>query len=279
MPGSHDLSEENLRMHEHIVGTERTTQHIVRTVTSVPAAKKSARPPAKPETVARCKAASKAGSKTASKAGSKAGSKHETSKQEKEVLVVTVIEEDDDAVGLPPPAPSVAHASSKHDSKKAPSAKPAASVASRHSHHSHHDRRDIFHIPAGIPPPPGFSKMPDFPSMPPMQPMREIPEIDVVAGHEMALMHMPPPPPARSVASGASRKVAHRYPASHVSHHSKISHHSKMSSKSKAMEAGAGGKTEAELLDVLVEEVHEVTRRRFVVKMPGDKVREWGFRD
>ncbi|KEQ81225.1 hypothetical protein M438DRAFT_280113 [Aureobasidium pullulans EXF-150] len=275
MPGSHDLSEKNLRMHEHIVGTERTTQHIVRTVTSVPAAKKSARPPAKPETVARSKAASKAGSK----ADSKAGSKHETSKQEKEVLVVTVIEEDDDEVGLPPPAPSVAHASSKHDSKKATSAKPAASVASRHSHHSHHDRRDIFHIPAGIPPPPGFSKMPDFPSMPPMPPMREIPEIDVVAGHEMALMHMPPPPPARSVASGASRKVAHRYPTSHVSHHSKISHHSKMSSKSKAIEAGAGGKTESELLDVLVEEVHEVTRRRFVVKMPGDKVREWGFRD
>ncbi|THZ77175.1 hypothetical protein D6C84_08576 [Aureobasidium pullulans] len=273
MPGSHDLSEENLRMHEHIVGTERTTQHIVRTVTSVPAAKKSARPPAKPETVAR--------SKAASKAGSKAGSKHETSKQEKEVLVVTVIEEDDDEVGLPPPAPSVAHASSKHDSKKAPSAKPAApaSVASRHSHHSHRDRRDIFHIPAGIPPPPGFSKMADFPSMPPMPPMREIPEIDVVEGHEMALMHMPSPPPARSVASGAPRKVAHRYPASHASHHSKISHHSKMSSKSKAMEAGAGGKTEAELLDVLVEEVHEVTRRRFVVKMPGDKVREWGFRD
>ncbi|THY94663.1 hypothetical protein D6C93_05272 [Aureobasidium pullulans] len=273
MPGSHDLSEENLRMHEHIVGTERTTQHIVRTVTSVPAAKKSARPPAKPETVAR--------SKAASKAGSKAGSKHETSKQEKEVLVVTVIEEDDDEVGLPPPAPSVAHASSKHDSKKAPSVKTVApaSVASRHSHHSHRDRRDIFHIPAGIPPPPGFSKMADFPSMPPMPPMREIPKIDVVEGHEMALMHMPPPPPARSVASGASRKVAHRYPASHVSHHSKISHHSKMSSKSKAMEAGAGGKTEAELLDVLVEEVHEVTRRRFVVKMPGDKVREWGFRD
>ncbi|CAD0084044.1 unnamed protein product [Aureobasidium vineae] len=87
---------------------------------------------------------------------------------------------------------------------------------------------------------------------------------------------MPLPPPARSVASGASKLVAQRYPASHASHHSRASHHSKTSGKSKAL---GGSSNDTELMDVLVEEVHEVTRRRFVVKMPGDTIRDWSFAD
>jgi hypothetical protein len=274
MPGSHDLSVENLRLHEHIVDSEKHTQHVVKSVTTAPTARHSARPPAKPDTVARPQAPSKAGSQI----GSKRGGVTEVSRHERKTLIVTVIEEEEDE-NLPPKAPSAAHAYSKHGSKKAPSVKPPASHASHHSHHSHHSHRqskDIFHIPAGIPPPPGFSRMPDFPIMAPMAPMAEIPAFEIAENKEMALVKAGPPLPARSVAPGASKMVAQRYPASHGSHHSKSSHSSKKSSKSKAHESGS---KDSELVDVLVEEVHEVTKRRFVVKMPGDKVRDFRFAD
>jgi hypothetical protein len=270
MPGSHDLSVENLRLHEHIVGSQKQTHHVVKTMTSAPTVRHSAKPPPKPETVAKSQAPPKAGSQ----AGSKREGVTETSRHEKEVLIVTVIEEGGHDENLPPKAPSAAHNSSKHGSKKASSVKAPASHASHRSHHSHRQSRDIFHIPAGIPPPPGFSKMPDFPDMPPMVPMADIPDFTTGGNKEMALVTMVPPPPARSVASGASKLVAQRYPASHVSHHSKSSHHSKKSGKSKALESTD---KDSELVDVLVEEVHEVTRRRFVVKMPGDKVRDLSF--
>jgi hypothetical protein len=270
MPGSHDLSVENLRLHEHIVDSQKQTHHVVKTMTSAPTAHQSARPSAKPEIVARSKPPSKAGSQ----AGSKREGVTETSRHEKEVLIVTVIEEGGHDENLPPKARSAACTSSKHGSKKAPSVKAPASHASHHSHHSHRQSRDIFHIPAGIPPPPGFSRMPDFPEMPPMVPMAEIP--DFIAGENKELALVVPPSPARSVASGASKLVAQRYPASHVSHQSKSSHHSKKSGKSKALE---GSSKDSELVDVLVEEVHEVTNRRFVVKMPGDKVRDFRFAD
>jgi hypothetical protein len=273
MPGSHDLSVENLRLHEHIVGSQKHTQHVVKTMTSAPTAHYSARPPAKPETVAKSKIPSKAGG---SQAGSKREAVTETSRHEKEVLIVTVIEEGGHDENLPPKAPSAAHTSSKHGSKKAPSVKPPASHVSHHSHHRHRQSRDIFHIPAGIPPPSGFSKMPDFPEMPPMVPMADIPNFTATENKELALVKMVPPPPAESVASGASKLVAQRYPASHVSHHSKSSHHSKKSGKSKAIEHSS---EDSELVDVLVEEVHEVTKRRFVVKMPGDKIRDFKFAD
>jgi len=270
MPGSHDLSVENLRLHEHIVDSQKHTQHVVKTVTTAPTARHSARPPAKPETVARSKAPSKAGSQ----AGSKRGEAIESSKHQKEVLIVTVIEEGGDE-NLPPKAPSAAHAPTKYEPTKAPSAKPPASHSSHHSRHSHRQSKDIFHIPAGIPPPPGFSRMPDFPVMPPMVPMAEIPTFNMGDNKEMALI-MIPPPPARSVASGAPKLVAQRYPASHVSHHSKSSHASKKSSKSKAL---ANGSHDSDLVDVLVEEVREVTKRRYVVKMPRDKARDFKFAD
>jgi hypothetical protein len=272
MPGSHDPSVENLRLHEHIVGSEKRTHHVVKTMTSAPTARQSARPPAKPETVARPQAQSKAGSQS----GSKRGEATEVSRHEKEMLIVTVIEEGEDDENLPPKAPSAAHASSKHGSKKVPSVKPPPSHASNHSHHGRRQSRDIFHIPEGIPPPPGFSRMPDFPDMAPMAPMPEIPMFDGRENREMALVRTVPPPPARSVASGASRLVAQRYPASHVSHHSKSSHHSKKSGKSKAIE---GDGKDSELVDVLVEEVHEVTKRRFVVKVPAEKARDFRFAD
>lgn len=271
MPGSHDLSVENLRLHEHIVGSEKHTQHVVKTVTTTPTARHSARPPAKPETVVRSKAASKAGSQ----AGSKRGEATESSKHEKEVLIVTVIEEGGADENLPAKAPSAAHNSSKHESKKAPSVKPPASHSSHRSHHSHRQSKDIFHIPAGIPPPPWFSRMPDFPVMAPMAPMAEIPPFDVGESQEMALM-LVSPPPARSVASEASKLVAQRYPASHVSHHSKSSHSSKKSSKTKALE---GSSKDSELVDVLVEEVHEVTKRKYVVRMPREKAMDFKFAD
>ncbi|KAI4747824.1 hypothetical protein E4T50_01913 [Aureobasidium sp. EXF-12298] len=271
MPGSHDLSVENLRLHEHIVDSQKHTQHVVKSVTTAPTARQSARPPAKPDTVARSQAPPKA----ASQAGSKRGGVTEVSRHEREALIVTVIEEGEDE-NLPPKAPSAAHASSKHGSKKAPSVKPPASHASHHSHHSHRQTKDIFHIPAGIPPPPGFSRMPDFPEFAPIAPMAEIPPFEMTQNKEMALVKVGSPPPARSVASGASKMVAQRYPASHVSHHSKSSHHSKKSSKSKDHE---GGSEDSELVDVLVEEVREVTKRRFLVKMPGDKVRDFRFAD
>ncbi|CAD0110574.1 unnamed protein product [Aureobasidium uvarum] len=270
MPGSHDLSVENLRLHEHIVGSEKHTQHVVKSVTSVPTAHHSARPPAKPASVAR----SQTPSKVASKAGSKRGGTTEASRHEREVLVVTVIEEGGEDENLPPKAPSIAHGSSKHGSKKASSAKAPKSHGTHHSHRSRHERQDIYHIPAGIPPPPGFSQMPDFVDMPPMP---KIPEFGMGENKETALVKMPPPPPpARSIASGASKLVAQRYPASHTSHKSKSSHHSKTSGKSRAL---GGSSKDIELMDVLVEEVHEITRRRFVVKMPGDKIRDWRFAD
>ena len=271
MPGSHDLSVENLRLYEHIVGSEKHTQHVVKTVTTTPTARHSVRPPAKLETVARSKAPTKAGSQ----AGSKRGDATESSKHEKEVLIVTVIEEGGADENLPAKAPSAAHTSSKHESKKAPSVKPPSSHSSHHSHHSHRQSKDIFHIPAGIPPPPGFSKMPNFPVMAPMAPMAEIPPFDIGENKEMALVIVSPPP-ARSVASGASKLVAQRYPASHVSHHSKSSHSSKKSSKSKALEDSS---KDSELVDVIVEEVYEVTKRRYVVKMPGDRVKGFKFAD
>ena len=108
-----------------------------------------------------------------------------------------------------------------------------------------------------------------------MVPMAEIPTFNMGDNKEMALI-MIPPPPARSVASGAPKLVAQRYPASHVSHHSKSSHASKKSSKSKAL---ANGSHDSDLVDVLVEEVREVTKRRYVVKMPRDKARDFKFAD
>lgn len=270
MPGSHDLSVENLRLHEHIVGSEKHAQHVIKTVTTAPTARHSARPPAKPETAAQAKARSKAGSHAGSKRGETTG----TPKHEKEALIVTVIEEGGDE-NLPTKAPSAAHDSSKHESKKAPSVKPPASHSSHHSHRSHHQSKDIFLIPAGVPPPPGFSRMPDLPVVTPMVPMAEIPPFEIRENKEMALV-MVSPPLAKSVASGASRMVAQRYPASQVSHHSKSSHSSKKSSKSKALE---GSYNDSDLVDVLVEEVHEVTRRRYVVTMPGDRVRGFKFAD
>ncbi|KAI5204333.1 hypothetical protein AUEXF2481DRAFT_27225 [Aureobasidium subglaciale EXF-2481] len=266
MPGSHDLSVENLRIHEHIVGSEKYNKRIFKSVTTVPTARHGARPPAKPDTVARSHAPAKAASKTASR--------HQevthASRHENEVLVVTVIEEDDEDV-LPPCAPSVGHVSSRHGSKKLPSVKPPASHVSHHSHHSRHQMHDVYHIPEAIPPPPGFSRMPD---MPVMEPMSEMAELKDMGNNELALVHMPPPSPPRSVASVASRQLAQRYP---ISHHIKASHHSKTSGKSKAVDSGLGVSTDPEMLDVLVEEVHEVTRRRFSVKMPGDKIKQWGF--
>jgi hypothetical protein len=272
MPGSHDLSVENLRLHEHIVDSQKHTQHVVKSVTTAPTARHSARPPAKPDTVARSQAPPKA----ASQAGSKRGGVTEVSRHEREALIVTVIEEGEDE-NLPPKAPSATHTSSKHGSKKAPSVKAPASHASHHSHHSHRQSKDIFHIPAGIPPPPGFSRMPNFPEFALIAPMAEIPAFEMTENKEMALVKVGPPPPARSVASGASKMVAQRYPASHVSHHSKSSHSSKKSGKLKVLESSSS--KDSELVDVLVEEVHEVTKRRFLVKMPGDKVRDFKFAD
>ncbi|KAI4812125.1 hypothetical protein E4T44_10902 [Aureobasidium sp. EXF-8845] len=257
MSGSHDLSVENLRLHEHIVGSQKQALHVVKTMTSAPTARHSAKPPAKPETVAKFQAPPKAGSQ----AGSKREGVTETSRHEKEVLIVTVIEEGGHDENLSPKAPSAAHTSSKHGSKKAPSVKPPASHASHHSHHSDRPSRDIFQIPVGIPPPPGFSRMPDFPGMPPIVPMAKIPDFIAREDRELAIVKVSPPPPARSVASGASKLVAQRYPASH-------------SGKSKALESSS---KDSELVDVLVEEVHEVTKRRFVVKMPSDKVRDFRF--
>ncbi|KAI5240903.1 hypothetical protein E4T43_05756 [Aureobasidium subglaciale] len=269
MPGSHDLSVENLRIHEHIVGSEKYNNRIVKSVTTVSAARQSARPPAKPDTVAQSHAPTKAASKTASR--------HEevthASRHENEVLVVTVIEEDDEDV-LPPCAPSVGHVSSRQGSKKLPSVKPPASHVSHHPHHSRHQMHDVYHIPEGIPPPPGFSRMPD---MPVLEQMPEMADFKDMGNNEMALIHMPPPPPPRSVASVASRQLAQRYPISHHSYHSKASHRSKTSGRSKAVDSGLGVFADPEMLDVLVEEVHEVTRRRFSVKIPGDKVKQWGF--
>lgn len=277
MPGSHDLSVENLRLHEHIVDSQKHTQHVIKSVRNAPTARQSARPPAKPDTVARSQAPPKA----ASQAGSKRGGVTEVSRHEREALIVTVIEEGEDE-NLPPKAPSAAHTFSKHGSKKALSVKAPASHASHHSHHGHRQNKDIFHIPAGISPPPGFSRMPDFLDMAPMAPVASvapvagIPAFKIEENRKMALVKVGPPPPARSVASGASRMVAQRYPASHVSHHSKSSHSSKKSSKSKVLE---GNSKDSELVDVLVEEVYEITKRRFVVKMPGDKVRDFRFAD
>ncbi|KAI5206443.1 hypothetical protein E4T39_02427 [Aureobasidium subglaciale] len=269
MPGSHDLSVENLRIHEHIVGSGKYPKQIVKSVTTVPTARQSVRPPAMPDIVAR--------SHAPSKAASKAASRHEevvthASRRGNEILVVTVIEEDDDEDCLPPQAPSVTRVSGKQSSKKLPPVKPPASHASHHSHHSRHQTYDVYHIPRGISPPSGFLRMSDIPTM---VPMPKMPDFKDVENNEMALVHMPPPPPPRSVASVASRQLAQRYPISHHSHHIKARHHSKTSGKSKAVESGLGVSADPEMLDVLVEEVYEVTRRRFSVKMPGDKIKEW----
>ncbi|KAH0030460.1 hypothetical protein KCU78_g3065, partial [Aureobasidium melanogenum] len=270
MPGSHDLSVENLRLHERIVEEEKQSKRVVKTATSAPTAKHSARPPAKPATVVTSQVGSKAGSKAGSKIGSKAesktGSKHETSHHNKEVLVVTVIEEGDEEEGeenSPPKAPSLA--SKHHNSKKPPSsANPPASKVS-----SHHNRNwDLYHIPAGIPLPPGFSKVSEFAALP---------NFDVKEYNDMALVRLPSLPAARSITSGAAlpeKQVAKRYPASsHVSssHHSKISSHH---TKTKVLEDGGGG---ADFGDVVFEEVREVTKRRYVIKMPADKIVEWRY--
>lgn len=254
MPGSHDLSVENLRLHERIVDSEKQTEHhVIKTTTSGPTtAKHSARPPPKPSSVAK-----------KSQAASKAGSKREGSVRDKEVLVVTVIEEDEDEDHgkLPPKAPSLA---SKHSANKAVSANPAKSKVSSHRG-NHKNTWDIYNIPKGIPPPPGFVKIPELASMS-LPPLPEHPE-----NQQMALVKVS----AASVVEAANEEklVAKRYPASsHTSHHSKSSYHSKKSNKTKAIESG-----DAEFRDVVYEEVREVTRRRYVVKMPGDKIAEWKF--
>lgn len=272
MPGSHDLSVENLRLHERIVDSESQTRHVVKTVTSAPTAKHSARPPAKPETVAQ----SQAKSKTGSKAGSKRGGSVKASELDKEVLVVTVIEEGDEDNGLPLKAPSVANTASKHTEKKAPSAKAPASHASHRSHDSRHNNWDIYHIPAGIPPPPGFSKIPELATMP-LPPMPKTSNFNIQENQQTALVKTPSPPSTNSVTSEAVEKmIAKRYPASsRVSHHSKSSsHHSKKTHITKVIENK--GK-DVDLRDVVFEEVREVTKRRYVVKMPGDKIKEWRF--
>lgn len=259
--------------------SEKHTAHVVKTVTSAPTAKHSVRPPAKPATVVHSKTGSKAGSKTGSKAGSKAecqrGDSGKASEHNKEVLVVTVIEEgDEEEEGtLPPKAPS---AGSKHHSeKKASSVKPPASKVS--SHHSRHSRNwDIYHIPVGIPLPPGFSKMSEVSGMS---------NLDVKEPNEMALVKIPVRSSAKSITPAAAAAaaaeasppnlIAKRYPASsHVgsSHHSKTSSHH---SKKKTLEIGDGGGDGRDFRDVVFEEVREVTKRRYVVKMPADKIGEW----
>jgi hypothetical protein len=278
MPGSHDLSVENLRLHEHIVDSERHTaqQHIVKTATSAPTAARttrahSVRPPAKPDTVV----SSHHSKPPASKAASKAGSVHETARHDKEILTVTVIEEDEEKDALPPAAP----ASSKHSSKKAVASEKKHHHA-HHHHHSYHDKnntKDIFNIPAGIPPPPGFSRLLDFSGIPKIARMSddETRHTAEQEGHQQeeqrALMRLPPPPPARSVASAASSS------SKQIAHATSSSHASKKSGKGKlpAIHDEEQGKGDADLVDVLVEEVREVTRRRFVVKVPRDGVDEW----
>ncbi|KAG9602423.1 hypothetical protein KCU77_g251, partial [Aureobasidium melanogenum] len=261
MPGSHDLSVENLRLHERIAESENHIKHVVKTATSTPTAKYSVRPPAKPATVVR--------SRAHSKAGSKAGSKQEVSEHDKEVLVVTVIEEEDEEENLPPKAPSLA---SKH--KNAREAKPPASKVS--SQHSKHSRKwDVYHIPVGIPLPPGFSKLPEIAGLS---------SLDDEERNKMALVKIPVSSPPRSTASGAavslSNLIAKRFPASsNVS----SSHHSKnpsQHSKTKALESrggggGGGSGSSGHLRDVVFEEVREVTRRRYVVKMSADEIGGW----
>lgn len=270
MPGSHDLSVENLRLHERIVESEKQTKHVVKTTTSAPTAKHSVRPPPKPDTVARSQNHSKSGSK----AGSKRGGSTKESINKKEILVVTVIEEEDEDDDLPPKAPSVTDTASKYSDKKPlSSAKAPPSHASHHSHRSNHKSWDIYHIPEGIPLPPGFSKFPEVAEMP----LAQTHSFKVQENDQTALIKLPSSQPVKSVASGVAEKmVAKRFPASsHVSHHSKSSsHHSKTSNKSKATKSGS---QDAELRDVIFEEVREVTRRRYVVKMPGHKIREWRY--
>ncbi|CAD0093897.1 unnamed protein product [Aureobasidium mustum] len=219
MPGSHDLSVENLRLHERIVDSEKQTKHhVIKTTTSAPTtAKHSIRPPPKPSSVAK----KRDGSQTHSKANSKTGSKRDGSVRDKEVLVVTVIEEDEDedAGKLPPKAPSLA---SRHSGNKAVPAKPAKSKVSSH-HDNHKNTWDIYNIPEGIPPPP--------------------------RNEQMALVKVPAPPVVDTANEGKLK-----------------------SNKTKAIESG-----DAEFRDVVFEEVREVTRRRYVVKMPGDKIAEWKF--
>ncbi|KAG9852612.1 hypothetical protein KCU98_g6300, partial [Aureobasidium melanogenum] len=281
MPGSHDLSVENLRLHERIVESEKHTAHVVETVTSAPTAKHSARPPAKPATVVHSKTGSKAGSKAGSKTGSKTGSKAEcqrgdsgkASEHNKEVLVVTVIEEGDEEEEetLPPKAPS---AGSKHNSeKKASSVKPPASKVS--SHHSRHSRNwDIYHIPVGIPLPPGFSKMSEVAVMS---------NLDVKEPNEMALVKIPVRSSAKFITPAAAVSpsnlvVPKRYPTpSHTSsHHSKSSsHHSRIRALGSRGGSDGDGGGDGDFRDVVFEEVREVTKRRYVVKMPADKIGEW----
>ncbi|KAG9694928.1 hypothetical protein KCU95_g3536, partial [Aureobasidium melanogenum] len=287
MPGSHALSVENLRLHERSVEKERfdvRSGYVVRTVTEAT----TTRPPAQPTSVVREtrseKAGAKAGSKVASKAGSKAGPKAgskdgskagsnrggsiEKQDNDKEVLIVTVIEEEeqDEAVTLPPKAPSTIHTRVG----KTASAKPPASVhPSHHSHNSTHSRKyDLYHIPVGIPLPPGFSKVPEIKDMDGFE----------AKEREMALVKLPSLAPAESTRGTLpERQIAKRFPTpSHVS----SSHHS--NSKTKALESGGGAGRRDEGRwngydrgDVIFEEVREVTRRRYVVKMPGDKIGEW----
>ncbi|KAH0387744.1 hypothetical protein KCU92_g1411, partial [Aureobasidium melanogenum] len=286
MSGSHDLSIQNLRLHERIVEEERQNKRVVESAASAAftARHSSARPPAKPATVVTCQAdpkmGSKAGSKMGSKAGSKAesktGSKHQTSHHNKEVLVVTVIEEgeeEEEEETLPPEAPSL---SSKH--KPAREAKlPASKVSSHHhSQHSNHRNKnwDIYHIPTGIPLPPGFSKVrPEFVELP-----KET--------NDMALVKLPSLPAAESTVSAAvalsGKQVVKRYPpaSSHVG--SSSSHHSKTSShhtKTKVFEDGGGGRVGdgGDFRDVVFEEVRQVTKRRYVIRMPADEIGEWRF--
>ncbi|KAI4743260.1 hypothetical protein E4T50_06342 [Aureobasidium sp. EXF-12298] len=284
MSGSHDLSVQNLRLHERIVEEERQNKRVVESANSaVTARHSSARPPAKPATVVTCQADSKmgykAGSKMGSKAGSKAepktGSKHQTSHHNKEVLVVTVIEEEEgeeEEETLPPKAPSL---SSKH--KPAHEAKPPAFKVSSHHHSQHSNHRnkncDIYHIPTGIPLPPGFSKV------------RPVPK----EANDMALVKLPSlVPAAKSTVSAAAalseKQVTRRYPpaSSHVGS-SSSSHHSKTSSrhtKTKVLEDGGdggGGGGSRDFRDVVFEEVRQVTKRRYVIGLPADEIGEWRF--
>lgn len=239
MPGSHNLRVENLRLHEREMAEseKRQSRHVVKTVTSAATAKHGVRPPANPETV------------VPSPAGSKHGGSVKESKDNKQVLVVTVIEEEDDE-DLPPKVPSVVQSASRHGSKA--SASRASHALSQHS--NHRKDWDIYHIPAGIPPPPGFSKLPELATM---VSLPEPPNSNI----QTALAKLPAPP---SPKPGAL--VAKRFPTSSHddgSRHSKpSSQHSKTSSKTKAVES--------EGRDVVFEEVREVTRRRYVVRMPGD---------
>lgn len=286
MPGSHDLNVENLRLHERSVGKEKfdtRSDYVVRTVTeatrSAVKSRGSGRPPAKPATVVRetrsAKAGSKAGSNDGSKAGSKAGlkanSKQEISEHDKEILIVTVIEEDEDdkAETLPPKAPSTIHT---RVSKTASAKPPAAVHPSHHSHHSHHSTHsrkfDLYNIPVGIPLPPGFSRVPKI---------KEMDGLDAKE-REMALVKLPSLAAAKSTSGTLPEKqIARRFPTpSHV----RSSHHS--NSKTKALESGGGAGRRNEGRwdgydrgDMIFEEVREVTRRRYVVKMPEDKSGEW----